>query len=121
ASLVSLYAEDLSHRRISRSDDDGEGTDSEEEEEEPLGVAVQLGTGGVVVRKLACGLLLVCLGPGDNPASSSGPASLHHQPSMHGGMTSQGGTNPATPAAHTPSRTSPVGSPPGELEEGMAS
>lgn len=68
-------------------EEEGDGSDGErEEEEEAVAVTVQLAGGVVVIRRLRCGLLLVCVGPpGDEIVSLGGREEHHHHHQLAGG------------------------------------
>lgn len=57
----------------------------------PLAVTIQLESGTVlVIRRLRCGMLFVCMGPpAGNDAQGSRPATQHQQQQQQGGQTSQ--------------------------------
>ncbi|KAI1777065.1 hypothetical protein F4818DRAFT_333902 [Hypoxylon cercidicola] len=83
----------------------------------PGAVTIQLAAGVVVIRRLRCGLLFVCVGPAGDSSSSSGAATeqqQHHHSSSSAMPTPQQQQQqpPSTPGGdHRPPMTPPLGSP----------
>ncbi|KAI1141602.1 hypothetical protein F5Y05DRAFT_373205 [Hypoxylon sp. FL0543] len=88
----------------------------------PSAVTIQLTGGVMVIRRLRCGLLFVCIGPtaaaeGSEHGANTTAPSTHHYPSHHGQSQTQGRPMPAPAAQATgisgsePHPTTPLGSP----------
>lgn len=66
--------------RDSRSRSDGGGGGQHDNNDGPLAVTIQLESGSVlVIRRLRCGMLFVCMGPPDHPPAPPPPSSSRPQ------------------------------------------